>query len=74
MVWLHSPAVQCGRSKKLRWPWNGPCKVVSKLSDVVYCLQHVQARRKKPVVHFNRLKACSPSVRLSPLKTQPEGC
>ena len=46
-------------------------KVVSKLSDVVYRLQHVQARRMKPV-HFNRLKPCSPSVRLSPLKTQPE--
>ena len=71
MVWPHSPAVQCVRSKKLHRPWTGPCKVVSKLSDVVYCLQHVQAHRKKPV-HFNRLKPCSPSVRLSPLKTQPE--
>ena len=46
--------------------------MVSKLSDVVYRLQHVQARRKRPVVHFNRLKPCSPSVRLSLQETQPE--
>ena len=72
MVWLHSPAVQRGRSKKLHRPWTGPYKVVSKLSDVVYRLQHVQARRKRPVVHFNRLKPCSPSVRLSLQETQPE--
>ena len=72
MVWLHSPAVQRGRSRKLHRSWTGPYKVVTKLSDVVYRLQHVQARRKKPVVHFNCLKPCSPSVRLSPLKTQPE--
>ena len=70
-VWLHSMAVQRGISKKLHCPWTGPYKVVSNLSDVVYRLQHLQARQKKPVVHFNHLKPCSPSVRLSPLKTQP---
>ena len=48
-------------------PWTGPYKVVAKLSETVYRLQHVQCHRKRPVVHFNRLKPCSPDTRFSPV-------
>jgi len=65
MVWLHNPAVPRGRSKKLHQPWTGPYRVISRLSDAVYRLQHTQFRRRKPVVHFNRLKSCSSNIRLS---------
>ena len=65
LVWLHNPAVARGQSKKLHRPWTGPYRVVRRLSDAVYRLQHTQARRKRPVVHFDRLKPCPPDVRLS---------
>ena len=62
LVWLHSSVVP---SKKLHRPWTGPYKFVSELSDAVYRLQHTKHRRKRPVVHFNRLKPCPPGTRLS---------
>ena len=66
LVWLHTPAVPRGQSKKLHRLWQGPFRVVAKPSEVVYPLQHVQCRRQQPVVHFNRLKPCSSGVRLLP--------
>ena len=32
-VWLHSPLVPRGQSKKLHHPWTGPYRVMEKLSD-----------------------------------------
>ena len=64
MVWLHNPAVPRGKSKKLHRPWTGPYRVIRRLSDAVYRLQDTQHRRRRPVVHFNRLKICPSSVRL----------
>ena len=65
LVWLHSSAVPHGQSRKLHRPWTGPYRIVSKLSDAVYRIQHSQTRRKCLVVHFDRLKACPPDIRLS---------
>ena len=70
LVWLHTPAVPQGKSRKLHRPWTGPYRVVAKPSDSVYRLQHVQFRRRRPVVHFNRLKHCSSGTRLPPPCTQ----
>ena len=39
LVWLHSPVVKAGRSKKLHQPWIGPFKVLKKLSEQVYRIQ-----------------------------------
>ena len=64
LVWLHSTVVPRGKSKKLHRPWTGPYRVVKKLSDIVYRLQHTQLRRKRPVVHRNRLKPCPAGTRL----------
>ena len=64
LVWLHNPAVPRGQAKKLHRPWTGPFRIVRKLSDAVYRVQHTQARRKRLVVHFDRLKPCPPDVRI----------
>ena len=65
LVWLFSPVVPRGCPKKLHRPWTGPFKVVSRLSDVTYRIENVQLRRNRLVVHFNRLKACPPHMRLN---------
>jgi len=46
------------RVRKLHHPWTGLFRVVKRLSDVNYRIQHVQHPRKRMVVHFDRLKPC----------------
>ena len=58
-VWLHSPVVPRGGSRKLHHPWTGPCKVITKLSDVTYHIQSLDKKRLRKVVHFDRLKICN---------------
>ena len=57
-VWLHLPPPK-GVSRKLYHPWTGPYKVIKKLSEVTYRIQHLQGRHQRKVVHFDRLKPCS---------------
>ena len=64
LVWLHNPAVPRGKSHKLHRPWTGPYKVVKRISETVYWLQHLQWQRRRPVVHFDCLKPCPLSIRL----------
>jgi len=56
LVWLHSSVVKRGKSKKLHLPWSGPYRVAKKLSESTYRVQNVRNKRKKLVVHFDRLK------------------
>ena len=51
LVWLNSPAVPKGNSKKLHCPLMGPFRVVRRLSEAVYRIQHRRNRRKRLVVH-----------------------
>ena len=39
---------------------------ISRLSDAVYHIQHLKTRRKRLVVHFDRLKRGPPDTRLPP--------
>ena len=80
-VWVLFPQTPRGKSKKLYRPWSGPFAVVKKLSDVTYRVREVKNRRRRLVVHFNRLKPykgkvadCQPSWReVSPdMQTQNE--
>ena len=64
LVWLYCPAVPRGQSKKLHRPWSGPHRVVTKISEQVFRIQHHRNLRHRQVVHFNRLKRCPPNVRL----------
>eukprot|EP00731_Ephydatia_muelleri_P022337 Em0014g928a len=64
IVWLYTPAVPSGQSRKLHRPWKGPYKVVERLGDATYKLQGTRGRRPQ-IVHFDRLKPCPPNVRLA---------
>ena len=55
-VWVLFPQTPRGKSKKLYRPWSGPFVVVKKLSDVTYRVQEAKNRRRRLVIHFNRLK------------------
>ena len=57
-VWLHSPMVPQGQSKKLHHAWTGPYRVMEKLSDRDYKVEHVKGGRPPVVVHFDGLKLC----------------
>ena len=80
-VWLFTPAVPKGDSRKLHHPWTGPYRILKKLSEVNYRIQHLQ-NYKKQVVHFNRLKPCGSHSNVSdtprriggsPRETLPRG-
>ena len=55
LVWLHSPVVGKGKSKKFHCSWQGPYRVIKKLSDSTYRIKQFP-RGKRTVVHFDRLK------------------
>ena len=61
-VWLYSPVVGKGGSRKLNCPWKGPYTVIKKISDVTYRIQNLQRRKDRQVVHFNRLKPCPKDI------------
>ena len=48
LVWLHSPVVPRGQAKKLHRPWTGPYRVVRRICDTSYRIQHIQACRNRP--------------------------
>ena len=62
LVWLHSPAVPRGQSKKLHHPWKGPLKVIERLGESTYKIKSLQGRKKTQIVHFDRLKPCAVST------------
>ena len=54
-VWLYTPAVKEGRSKKLATQWHGPYTILDKTNSVNYRIQLIGAAHQI-VVHRNRLK------------------
>ena len=68
LVWLHYPAISKGVSKKLHHPWTDPFKVLERINDCNYRIRHVNRRKPPFVVHFNRLKLCSPETRLEQVR------
>ena len=54
-VWLFTPKRQIGRTPKLQRYWDGPYRIIEKISDALYKIQK-SARTKEKVIHFNRLK------------------
>ena len=65
LVRLHSPVVLRGQSKKLHHPWTGQFKIVEQISENDYKIRNVERKKKLQVVHFDRLKLCTPGTRLS---------
>jgi len=62
---MHSPVIAKGGSRKLHHAWTGPFKVIKKLSDCDYHIKGLCGRKQLHVVHFNRLKPCTPGMRFS---------
>lgn len=63
LVWLHSTVVPPGQSKKLHHPWTGPYKILEKISDSDYKIKGLRGRKQCHIVHFDRLKRCTPGTR-----------
>ncbi len=61
LVWVHSKVIPQCVSRKLHRPWKGPYRILKQLSDSVYRLQNP---RLPPIIHFDRLKPCPPTIRL----------
>ena len=55
-VWLYTPQVTKGLSSKLAHIWNGPYRIIRKLSDVNVEIE--ESPRRKIIVHVNRCKLC----------------
>lgn len=72
LVWLHSTVVTRGMSKKLNHPWTGPYQVTERLGECDYRIKGLGRKRKLHVVHFNRLKLCTPGTRFEDPLTPPE--
>jgi len=53
-VWLFNPQKKKGKTPKLQSNWEGPYRIVKKLSDVTFRIQK-SARHKLKVVHADRL-------------------
>ena len=71
-VWLYSPVIPQGGHQKLHHPWTGPYKVESKLSDLNYKILPLFTDSPKPlIVHFNRLKLCTPGTLFPPITSLP---
>ena len=65
LVWLHTPVVPRGASRKLHRPWTGPYKIIKRLADVTYRIQNCNGhRRRRLVVHFDCLKPCRQDMRM----------
>jgi len=45
LVWVLNPKVPKNSSKKLFHPWNGPFRVIKKLSECTYRIQRQEGRK-----------------------------
>lgn len=54
LVWLYNPKRRRGCSPKLERNWDGPYKVLKKISDVIYRIMKMPNGKRK-IVHYNRL-------------------
>ena len=65
LVWLHSPAVSRGLSRKLHHVWKGPFRVLERVSNSDYRIKSLSGKKQVQIVHFDRLKPCTPGTRFN---------
>jgi hypothetical protein len=53
-VWLYRPTRTKGKSPNLQSSWEGPCKIVNWINDVVYGIQK-NPRSRMMIVHLDWL-------------------
>lgn len=56
LVWMFTPKVPKGHSKKLKLRWRGPYRVIEIRSALTYVLQHAENPKDVQVTHISRLK------------------
>jgi len=56
LVYLYTPAMKAGQTKKFQKFWSGPYKITRKILELNY--EIVGQDDKKSIVHVNRLKKC----------------
>jgi len=56
LVYLYTPAMKAGLTKKFKKFWSGPYKIIRKISELNY--EIVSQDNRKQIVHINRLKRC----------------
>ena len=57
-VWLFTPVVKVGTTKKFTSQWRGPYTVLDRINKVNYRITLIGSSAKPLVVHHNRLKLC----------------
>ena len=60
LVWLCNPTVPKNSSRKLYHQWSGPYRIKESLTDNDYRIESANRKKQSQVVHFNRLKRCTP--------------
>jgi hypothetical protein len=60
LVLVYTPILRRQKSKKLLIRWTGPHKVLTKLSDLVYKVQHLAGAQRVQTVHVQRLRRYEP--------------
>ncbi|RNA33851.1 Transposon Ty3-G Gag-Pol poly [Brachionus plicatilis] len=56
LVWVHNDVVKKGQCKKFTFSWTGPYVVESVFNNVNYKMRSLNSKRKRLIVHRNRLK------------------
>lgn len=56
LVWMFTPKVPRGHSKKLKLRWHGLYHMIEICSALVYVLQHMENPKDIQVMHISRLK------------------
>ena len=64
-IWLYTPQVKQGLTSKLAHLWNGPYRIIRKISSVNVEIE--ESPRRKTIVHVNR---CKPYVDRQPRPTE----
>ena len=73
-VWLFDTVIDKGKSKKFHHPWQGPYRVLKKISDCDYLIESTTGKHTQTIVHFNRLKLCKPGTRFQDNRSDGESC
>ena len=68
LVWLYTTVVPKGVGRKLHRPWNGPLRVVRRISDSLYRLQSTHSSRHRVIIHFDCLKPYPENIRTANLQ------
>ena len=71
-MWLHLTVIPPGQSRKLHHSWTGPYKIVEKISDSYFKINGLCGRKQCHIIHFDRLKLCTPGTRFENEVNEPE--